>query len=250
MRANGSAGSCFNDGNWRPPKAQGKNVKHHMVPYVDDPVFHHHCGQTQSEPQPLDLLRVKEYSSFSLYHYGSNIWLVNYDATTQQVHDGNDNDTLDSSSDTDSETEDEHGQRQRRPTMQDNWSPLRFRSAQPDRPCTLSFVTYDGEHERLLYQHKSHEWAEKLFTDQYEQTYGKLGSSPDEGGLVGELPILIGLLALAMKPEDVQSAIAGLIRSPPQTWEPPDDTTAPRRCGCEYSSTIHHLRGQQPHVMY
>ncbi|KAK6431822.1 hypothetical protein LTR95_012011 [Oleoguttula sp. CCFEE 5521] len=201
------------DGDWRPPRAQGKN-KHKVWPsgWRSHALFHHHNGTTTRLQQASLAPRLDRYGTCSMYFANACIWVVNCDATQQAIHDGEDNDTPD------------RGRTHPQEFATRDWSHVQFNavSAKPDVWKKVSYVTYDGAQEKLLYQRNDQQWARKLFPDRYSQMGERsIGTDPQLGGLVGDLPILLGLVALSVDPRGMQDRIPAIVRGPP--WVLPHD---------------------------
>ncbi|OQO15102.1 hypothetical protein B0A48_00484 [Cryoendolithus antarcticus] len=200
------------DGDWRPPRGQGKNTYKDWPGWSDYALFYHDSGATIRVSGTPESLQLKPYGTCSMYFNKANIWVVNCDATQRIIHDGNDNDTSDRS------------QASLPRNATNDWSHIHFKTveADVDRPRTISYVTYDAAEEKLIYQHHGQEWAKKLFPDRYSQMGERsLGADPHSGGLVGDLPILLGLVALSVDPRGMQDRIPGIICGPP--WKLPDN---------------------------
>ncbi|OQO14102.1 hypothetical protein B0A48_00978 [Cryoendolithus antarcticus] len=200
------------DGGWRPPRAQGKN-KYKLWPsgWQDHALFHHGNGITTRLQQASLAPPLDKYGTCSMYVANGSIWVVNCDATQKAIHDGEDNDTPD------------RGRTHHHEYSTRDWSHVQFNtvSTQIDPTRTMSCVTYDGEQEKLIYQHYDQEWAKKLFPDRYSRMGDRaVERGPRLGGLVGELPILLGLVALSVDPRGMQERIPNIVQGPP--WVLPD----------------------------
>ncbi|KAK6440055.1 hypothetical protein LTR95_003719 [Oleoguttula sp. CCFEE 5521] len=195
------------DGDWRPPRGQWKNVyKTWPSEWRDYALFHHSSGTTLRASGTPESLGLKSYRTCSMYFNQANIWIVNCDATQRVIHDGNDNDTSD----------------RRQPplagTATNDWSHVSFKAANAEVAPSpeVSYVTYDGPEERLIYQHQDHAWARRLFPDRYTRMGERsLGADRQLGGLVGDLPILLGLVALSIDPRGMQERIVSIVQGPP-----------------------------------
>lgn len=83
------------------------------------------------------------------------------------------------------------------PPPEESWKCLRF-----DHIGYTSFLTNAGRKEALKCQRSDRPWAQYLLPNIY---HGPKTSSPAKGGLLGDLPIFLALLALSIGPENLPS---------------------------------------------
>ena len=203
-----------------PPKAMGGNIRGTVLNFKHD-------GRRTTAVSALPSM-VREYKCYSVYHDHAYLWTVNYDATAERVGDGRDttaangNGNGDNSSDesvnSSDSSSDEEGEEER-----PDWSTMSF-------SLGTSYTSYAGQRQqqqRLHCKRPDQLWATQLFTDIY--TAQQENRNPQYGGLNGELPLLIALLALTMPPEYVPTYLPQCIGN---TWNVYPPNTLPRGCGC------------------
>jgi hypothetical protein len=90
----------------------------------------------------------------------------------------------------------------RAPPDDDDWHKLRFDTYDGRG---LSYLTNAGQLSRLYVQPNPQDWADLLLPDIY---HSRIPATPQRpGGLVGELPIFLGLMAFTMTPEHLQGGL-------------------------------------------
>jgi hypothetical protein len=88
------------------------------------------------------------------------------------------------------------------------WQPLRFDHHEQDYS---SFMTNAGTHNQLRIQRPDQLWPRMLLPDIYHAPVRT--EAPNYGGLTGELPIFLALLALSIQREYLYSILPGLFTS-------------------------------------
>lgn len=182
---------------------------------------------------------VEEHRTYSIYHDRAIFWTVDYDATKEQVSDGSESspeedtpeetqaqfgfqDQSAASSDVDdSDDEDDEDQSERR-VEKDDWAPLKFDHRDRD------LLSYAGRHQpfsRLRVRRPDQEWPSKLLTDTCSAR--DTSREPRHGGLIGELPLLIALMAFAIPANEL---VTKLCEAMGRTWRAP---RCPREAGCK-----------------
>ncbi|EON63010.1 hypothetical protein W97_02236 [Coniosporium apollinis CBS 100218] len=134
----------------------------------------------------------EEYRVCSMYYDRGTFYAINYDATKYQVGDGDDGD---------GPACPEHGGHNSPHYM--DWFCLGFRDAgeAPDR-CRLSSATVPiGQHTLCAHLSREH-WPGQLFSEIYHAD-----DQSQKGGLVGELPIILALVAFSIHPQLLQYAL-------------------------------------------
>ncbi|KAF2465076.1 uncharacterized protein BDR25DRAFT_240803 [Lindgomyces ingoldianus] len=119
---------------------------------------------------------VARYKTFSMYYYGGvGFWILRGDAVN--------------------------------PKDKEVWHPLTF---DWDYKDSSSFLTLFGAHGTLLVQREKQEWPHILLPSIHHTT----SMTPYEtyGGLCGELPIFLGLMAFSVRKEDLQDILPTLYR--------------------------------------
>ncbi|KAI7206589.1 hypothetical protein KC343_g3015 [Hortaea werneckii] len=206
-------------GRWMPPKAMGGNIRGTVMNFKHD-------GRRTTTVSALPST-VREYKCYSVYHDHAYLWTVDYDATAERVGDGRDttaangngnsNDSSDESDNSSDSSSDEEGEEER-----PDWSTMSF-------SLGTSYASYAGQRQqqqRLHCRRRDQLWATQLFTDIY--TAQQENRNPQYGGLNGELPLLIALLALTMPPEYLPTYLPQCIG---HTWNVYPPNTLPRGCG-------------------
>lgn len=203
------------DDRWIPPRSFGNNLGYPLLHFL-------HSG---SETSIVDDVPVSArlYKTYSMYYDRTVIWTVPYDATAEQAYNGQD------ASASDEEPEPAVTSEQGQPlTSRDDWASLSFRHY----PNYLSYAGRRLENARLRIQRPDQPWASQLLPDAYiplEETQ-QVGA----GGMVGELPLLIGLMALALPEAHVPIALPGLMLD---SWRVMPNWVLSRGSGCKYCSS-------------
>jgi hypothetical protein len=109
-----------------------------------------------------------------------------------------------------------------------DFKPLMFNHrARPGTNSFYSYVSVAGDKCQLVAraQPNADHWISELFTAQYHW-YGANGQvpHPESGGLIGDLPLVLGLAAFSAQVEDVSRVLEKAIG--PQTWRRQGTTPA------------------------
>ncbi|KAF2725183.1 hypothetical protein K431DRAFT_98759 [Polychaeton citri CBS 116435] len=185
-------------GRWKPPKSLGSNqsVQPELWYKYDerDPVMQ---NGFQSPTRRMDREVVfrpsrpqqplpAHYKTVSMYYSGGVFWLVEYDATTEAVNDGID--IADPRMMRRGSTDEEE---------KPDWDPMEFRQC----ANLVSYACRRGTHRNLLVVRPDQMWPHRILTD----VHAALSSTGNRclGGLIGELPLLLGLVYLALRESDV-----------------------------------------------
>lgn len=177
------------------------------------------------------------HKTYSLYTYNATIWTIDYDATAKQVHNGEDT----------SESGEQTPENRERETFSDDSedSEMNVDSGFEDDWVSMSFghlenlVSYAGrrrEHWRLCVERNDQDWARLMLPDAY--TAQASTENGDHGGLVGDLPLLIGLVALSVPEEQVEEMLAKVMRNP---WQFSLEDPLRRRDGSESRLCLKHI---------
>jgi hypothetical protein len=81
-----------------------------------------------------------------------------------------------------------------------SWHALRFDHDKHNR----SYLTTAGEHAAMQWQRLDQAWAHMLLPTTYHGVHTQI---PHHGGLIGELPILLALVAMSMEPANLKQWI-------------------------------------------
>lgn len=189
---------------WLPPKRYGSNTLR-TLPRQSVPVtmtFYHDevSGITSCLlPPQVDAMRNRmvPYKTYSMYHARGVFWTVSYNATERMVGDGK-HDRADEGQDEEGGEDSSSESEEDESTAYDDWTELSFGEAEGQHS-----LSYAGRHlakRRLLAQRREQDWVYHLIPDRYQWRT----TSPDRrygglvGGLVGDLPLLIGLAAMSL----------------------------------------------------
>ncbi|KAK4544190.1 hypothetical protein LTR36_004400 [Oleoguttula mirabilis] len=208
-------------GRWLPPKARGWNRKSNTVVFYYD-------GQA-SRMVPQVPAQSQLYKCYSIYHDRAVIWMVDFDASLHHVGDGDDGTAAagdgtnesDDEDDSDSEVE-EREQTPDQPNDNPDWKTLMFGSM-------ANYALYAGqrlEHQRLPWARPDQLWATQLLPDTYRAQLQTANAR--YGGMNGELPLLLGIVALSMPAQALTMCLPNCIVNP---WRLYPDAQIPRGSG-------------------
>jgi hypothetical protein len=177
------------------------------------------------------------HKTYSMYWERAIIWTVNYDATLEHFGNGMESNPpkepleqleppprvmnmsgfqIRSSASSDvGESDEDHEYR-------DDWAPLKFDHREQD---LLSYAGRRQPHSRLRVRRSDQDWPQKLLPDTCSAQ--ETSDDPSHGGLIGELPLLIGLMALAIPKGQLAP---GLCQSMGRPWRAPPFA---REAGCK-----------------
>jgi hypothetical protein len=178
----------------------------------------------------------RAFARCSIYHWRGDFHIAGLDASAEEVGDGinnsasagSGNDSDDDDEGDDNEASDEEDDDGAEDEYEEGWEPLTF-TADPNR-----YISYVGRRlplQRLPFTRPDQIWPDQLFPDGYSAL--NTINNTQYGGLVGELPLLLALMAFAMPAEYV--AAGYLAQYIGNTWTAPPPTHYPRRCGCEWT---------------
>ncbi|KAH9822098.1 hypothetical protein Tdes44962_MAKER04773 [Teratosphaeria destructans] len=199
-----------------PPKARGANRR------ACSNWFKHTDQGTQPTAEVPEAVTSHQFACYSVYHDHGIFYTVHYDATSNKVGDGIDatatrGNTRDSSDDSSGSTVDEEEDH-------DDWSTISFNWA--DQRRKLSYAGQRQPFQRLPLRRHDQIWADQLLPDRYQASQDRYTQEVGSGGMVGDLPLLIGLVAFAMPATFVPGYLGinlGNTFSAPQNF--------PRGCG-------------------
>ena len=135
------------------------------------------------------------------------LWIYRSDALRHQVGDGSVNPEIspDESSSDDDEEEDDN-------ECTEDWVPLKFAWPPEDRLARASYATTRCPHDRMRLQRPDQLVLGELLPDQYLATPAARMPSRPFGGLIGELPILVALIAYSVRQGNVDGALTQCLR--------------------------------------
>ncbi|KAK4501718.1 hypothetical protein PRZ48_007527 [Zasmidium cellare] len=195
---------------WLPPKKEGSN---RLLQFEGQPIpvklmfYHDGASTTLLGDQQVAALRTRAvpYKTYSLYHARGVFWIVDYDVTRHKVGDGkHDEDDADESSSGDEDN-----------GAYDDWSELTFGPANIEEHPFLSYAGHHQNTRRLLAQRRGQDWVQHLIPDRYQSHF--TATDGKSGGLVGELPLLIGLAAMSLPVQGWPGVLPQTIVNPPQS---------------------------------
>lgn len=169
-----------NHGTWLPPRRNNQLLRAAGCPAGQ---YFYFNGVTKRStlyvPPPGYVLPpgAEVYKECSVYVNRAKFWTVSYDATRQAVLEG--------------------------PNCQD-WHEIAFHYS---GQTWTSYVDHAGEHERLLVQRPNQIWVNQLLPDRYHAAQSIADEYPQFGGMVGDLPLILALIAFSMAPQYVSSTM-------------------------------------------
>lgn len=162
-------------GKWVPPRSKGGNI----LAAGDDSGKYWYCDRQHIHHVPDLPEGSEEYKTYSLYYDEGNFWIFEGDASAVLIALGDYN--------SEENTADGAGS---------DWHHLSFEHE--ERLCT-SYLTNAGEHSRLRVQRPDQTWPQMLLPEQFHAPADCLTTYQRYGGLTGELPIFLGLIAFSIR---------------------------------------------------
>ncbi|KAK0934736.1 hypothetical protein LTR29_013667 [Friedmanniomyces endolithicus] len=186
----------FPNNRWKPPKKLGNNWKWPATTY-------YHDGQNTTVHLGRLPATAQRFKQYSVYHDHAYIWAVDLDASLEKVGDGRD----DSADRVEAEVERREGE-----VDNPDWSTLTFYELSQYR----SYAGLGLELQHLRLRSSTQIWPDQILPDTYRATQ----STPHQGygGLVGDLPLLISLMALALPSSFVQTGLPSCMANPWQVY--------------------------------
>ncbi|KAK3117201.1 hypothetical protein LTR53_001628 [Teratosphaeriaceae sp. CCFEE 6253] len=201
-------------GRWKPPKRHGLNVKEAELRFFQN-------GQATQALQTAFPETLQPFKQFSIYHDHACIWMVAYDATAQDVGDGRETTATEGDDDGDGTNSSHSADESEDP----DWTTLRFDLQPHQRSYAGQGLHSPHLHVRRLDQL----WAEQLLPDTYRTT--ETTPHAHEGGLNGELPLLIGLMSLTLPAHQVATCLPRCMGRP---WQVEPLAQMPRGAGWQH----------------
>lgn len=229
MRRKENAPKRYSKRGWfLPPKALGHNV----VESIEH--FHHLAGLTTVTTSIPN--EAETHGTYSIYVYNATIWTVNYDAINRPVHDGDDRSESSGCSLDDDDSSDVQQestpfdyppdiQMDEDSPYQDDWVSMSFNH----HDNHVSYVSRRMQNWRLCVKRSDQDWATLILPDPYMAQHTT--DNPHHGGLIGDLPLLIGLVALAVEVNDVSTALPEVMS---ERWVFDHMDPTKRTDGCEW----------------
>lgn len=195
-------------GQWSPPKKKGYN-KRRQSTTIPDHIFRcngHNITADWLLAGDLD----RHYKTFSIYIEQDIFHIVNYDATQYKVGDGRQQISEPASDSDDADSIDTILDGSSTLRHQQNfmdWSRLRFDHSE-ENGSFGSYATYAGSHPRLRTQRPDQFWARRLLPESYHADPRGWTTHSQYGGMNGELPILLALVAFSVERTKLAAAFA------------------------------------------
>ncbi|KAK5162904.1 uncharacterized protein LTR77_011065 [Saxophila tyrrhenica] len=200
-------------GHWKPPNPLGSNelIQEEAASWYEFDNWHARAvGALDDEKY--------DYKTFSFYSNEGRIWMWEGDATSSRIGDGVSNRRIRprvtgrqrhanrSSSD---ESEDS--------AHTDDWAQLSFLWPIPQDPLHRSRITRRGNSRQVRLQQRNSIGLYQLLPEPYRAASDQRHGAQGHGGILGDLPILIALLALSVLPSEVGGALVNCLR---RTYRP------------------------------
>lgn len=223
------------DGLWRPPRPLGSNIP------VYDPVWYEYRTGRTNRVQQRDQA-FEHYKTYSFYCHNDTLYIYPSDATRHKVGDGLGNPrvvTLAVPS-TRLADEEENGSgssdfgddddNDRNPNVAD-WRPLGFEWTTRDG-ALVSHASFPGQHETLYAQWADHGLLRELLPNRNLASPSSPVVLRGQGGLTGELPILLALIAYSVPVTRVDWALRHCFQQSyvPHSLDPIQGRTCSVRC--------------------
>jgi hypothetical protein len=196
------------NGTWKPPKPLGSNV---IAPNVSAPWYEFNNWRAQRIGTLNSPGNKKMYKAYSFYADQDRLWVWPSDATLNKVGDGRPGGPTDD----DSDSEDTSDEEDDPSAVTDDWSLLSFSRPIEHDPypnARRSYAMTRGSAGRIGLQAQNSTALRELLPDRYLAVPGNSTAQPGQGGMIGELPILIALVALSVVPGEVDWALANCFR--------------------------------------
>ncbi|KAK4970498.1 hypothetical protein LTR28_014125, partial [Elasticomyces elasticus] len=193
-------------GEWLPPRPRGSNM---LVRSGTTGLLFYGYGygtgpqRVQRVPSGQIDQHSNHYKTFSVYMNQSAFWIFPGDATTSEVGTGQQQDSAEEYDEDTAEDGDE--------LEGEDWSRMNF--YYPTRnlePRDAAYATFAGEDSRMRFQHREQlAWINRLLPDRYhaEHTHISTTGTRAFGGLIGELPMIIALIAFSVRSHRVVDAL-------------------------------------------
>lgn len=166
---------CDTKGKWVPPRSKGGNI----LAAGDDSGKYWYCDGQFIHPVPALPEGSEEFKTYSLYYDEGDFWIFEGDASAELIALGDDNSEENTADGADSD-----------------WHHLSF--DHEEQSCT-SYLTNAGQNPRLRTQRPDQTWPQMLLPEQFHAPAAYQTTYQQYGGLTGELPIFLGLMAFSIR---------------------------------------------------
>ena len=194
------------NGRWAPPRPRHSNV---LIQGPTNRRWYEYNNWRTVQVQQPNPETLEHYKTYSFYYDEGKIWIYPDDAIRHQVGEitGNErigsgsrgNNTNDTSSSNESDDSDDRST--------EDWLPLRFRWNVPGDNTNTSYATTRALNNNLEYQRADQASLRQILPDRYFARPENRRERFPFGGLIGELPILIALITLSVRPDYVDAAL-------------------------------------------
>lgn len=209
---------------WYPPEtAEGNERREGRTTGLMFKFDGHHVSRIAPE-DPIWADSIDLYSTMSIYYDDGRFWAVPYDATVMYAL-------------PEPRDYDEYGAEIVDPTEGHRWETLGF--VHPPHLPGASYLMRNGDQAQLSVQREDQRWARTLFPEPLRApitiSNRDMNRKPERrslGGMVGELPAILGLIALSVRADDVEEALEHCIR-PQLPWRGPNINSSRIGRGCK-----------------
>jgi hypothetical protein len=198
-------------GAWRPPRPKYSNVS---VSGTTERWFEFEDNSTEQIKGP-SLRDMTHYKTYSFYHHQGKKWIYPSDATQYQVGDGSGNNIMSGrdphrvyggSDSSESDFEE---------SSWEDWTELTFQWLDPSQTIGgVSLASLRNAENQLFTQRADQKALLELIPPRYHAEQRRWTENTAYGGLIGELPILIALVAYSVPPKQVRSRMPDCFRLP------------------------------------
>ncbi|KAK3712169.1 hypothetical protein LTR37_009260 [Vermiconidia calcicola] len=197
-------------GHWAPPRPLHSNE--YVPGYTTRRWFEFSNWRTR-EVESQEVNGKPPYKTYSFYMSNHKIWIYRSDATHYKVGDGSGNPRITSGAASDDEEDESSSESSSDDDDRvEDWVPLKFRWPDEINSSGVSYATTRGPYDRLRLQRPDQVVLRELLPDQYLATPETQRPRRPYGGLIGELPILIALIAYSVRPNEVDGALVHCLR--------------------------------------
>lgn len=213
-------GPRMSSGVWQPPRPKGSSTR--LPSSTAGRIYEYNAGAVREIARPT--IPLQEFRTYSFYCSNDNILIYPADATRHRVGDGSGNAPLtanaraitqtESSSDDSDEGEDDN--------LTSDWRSLTFNFPMHGDQSQASQARFRGDRRSIGVVRQNPYHIQSLTqllpsgsfsgTPQIPAAQGSSGLL--RGGLVGQLPVLIALVAYSVPPEQVHQVLLGCLRNP------------------------------------
>lgn len=202
----------YMDGIWAPPRPLNSNVRRDGL---NSGHWYYFDGRTCRTRRAIPTTALLHFRTYSFYHNQGTFWIFPRDATEVQVGDGSGNPPLPHASPaqgnrTVHDDESTDGEDEENDAATEDWRPLTFNWL--NNGYYTSFAAFAGERQRLRTHRPDQGWVYQLIPDSYLSLQPTATGQQHIGSLLGELPILIALIAFSVRPDRVGDALTHCLR--------------------------------------